>query len=630
MIMTQVESFLNGTRIEDVQVVRKIHSITLQVDESVAETFREEKIAKLEPCLNDQIDQDDIETYEVNPIIAESEPDEGIIEEIEDEEFTRCYQCDKCDEVTSTEESLEVHSFMKHSLLGITIETDVENNQELVVGSDGVSTLMRKCPTCCLFFETPTSLTIHLLECHSDEMLMSVVDTTSINFDNITKYIAYIRELMLLNETKFESVFKIEEDFKEYFYQYYSSDMVAGEEQVEDVKPQIKQERIHVIIESKFPKAEKVSVELNDEMRTWLRKEMTLRKKTVKSDCGEKRTIYQCAYCNVYSSNSQPGFRYHLMAKHLKGNNIADLQEVPAEFIPPVTVDKKARNVCRECNIKMKDQKHFESHQNAHELLAVISQHYMLPSCNTCNTVFIDDPALKLHLSKHDTNEDVSEPVIVHPGAMTLQSRKLKTPGETQSDEITDNNFAWNCGHCSMRFNKEVSCRYHLLIHHVSTFACPIDKREFSGFKVISLFCHHLKNKHSEMFPELIFSCTFCKTEFPSVYEKLAHMKNCTLKKFSCDHCGKKFFKKADLEAHLRFISGELFFPCKICDKRCETASDLNIHFRSHTKEVRNRFNEEFRMFLHILFIAETVPMFNLPEEIPNACHKISSSRESQ
>jgi len=124
-----------------------------------------------------------------------------------------------------------------------------------------------------------------------------------------------------------------------------------------------------------------------------------------------------------------------------------------------------------------------------------------------------------------------------------------------------------------------------MLMVHSSAFVCPIDKREFSGFKSVSLFAHHLRNKHSELFPELKFACTFCKMEFPSIYNKLSHMKSCSSKKFGCDHCDKKFFRKVDLKAHIRFVSGELFFSCKVCSKRCETMSDLKIHIRSHTKE---------------------------------------------
>ena len=146
---------------------------------------------------------------------------------------------------------------------------------------------------------------------------------------------------------------------------------------------------------------------------------------------------------------------------------------------------------------------------------------------------------------------------------------------------------------------------------HAASFTCPIDKREFIGFKAVSLFTHHLQNKHSaELFPELTFSCTFCKMEFPSIYDKLSHMKTCSLKKFSCDHCGKKFFKKGELSSHLKFVSGEIFFSCKYCEKKCETMSDLKIHWRSHTKEVS--VGQQVNAILNFLLISETFRVFSL------------------
>lgn len=236
-----------------------------------------------------------------------------------------------------------------------------------------------------------------------------------------------------------------------------------------------------------------------------------------------------------------------------------------------------------------RDKKQFTSHHNCHDLFKVIAEYYSFPACRTCDKLFIDDRALATHLENHNTKGDILLPIRTERvGACIEQGKQLsKNPIEIKGDEISDDGLTWRCGHCTKTFNKEASCRFHLLMTHVAIFVCPLEKREFSGFKAVSLFTHHIKNKHSELFPELTFTCTFCKMNFPSIYDKLSHMKSCSLKKYTCDHCGKKFFKKCDLNSHLRFISGELFFPCQHCGKKCETRSDLKIHLRSHTKEVR-------------------------------------------
>lgn len=588
MIQTQVDDFLKQIKnLEEIQVVRKLHSITLQVDQDSIMN----NVTESNDCDKSQADENEVHDYEevLSEVLTEEEEDEEEIEDKTSREedivviVSDCSQCPKCDEITTSNERCEIHEFFKHSLLGTQIENEAEVSQEMS------ESLQRKCGTCLAEFDEPTAFAYHLVVEHSSEILTQVnqlfgVNEVAVNLNIINKYISHVKELICDGEGR------IDERVKQYFYQIYSGE--AGkqieeddEEETENFSTEMFEESTEVI-EFKQPKSVKNTVNLSnldDESREWVRNEINTRKKHIENEFGVARVIYRCAYCNIYSSNSAPGFRYHLISKHLKENDIRELREVQTENVIPPMRSKIGRNTCDECNLKFKDQKMLISHRNSHELFETISQYYCFPACHTCNSLYIDESSLNIHLNKHDANKDVTQPILVPSGAIIIQGKRVAISQNTQ--EVPSKEFSWRCGHCTRKFSKEPACRLHLLMVHASIFTCPMDKREFSGFKAVSLFCHHLRNKHPEIFPDMMFPCTFCNLEFTSIYDKLFHMKSCSEKKFECDHCHKKFFKKGDLVSHLKFISGELFFQCKMCKKKCETLSDLKIHERTHTKE---------------------------------------------
>lgn len=623
MIIAQVEDFLNNSKsIQEIQVLRKLDSITLQTDGNVSKSIVDPLVVSYKKNVEQETKPEDeeekfVEDFDYEEVTSETELEaEEILEEIhsqveakqqKDEEemviVSNYLPCLKCGEVSTSDKTSEIHEFFKHSLLGIQVESEVENNQELFVVEDGTK-FIGKCSTCSIEFDDSSSLSNHLILCHSFDMLLSInelfaVDTARIDFSIVNKYIEYIKDL--IQSKDFDE--KIEDDIKAYFYQFYSGDELktvelsvdtveSDDENITFEDAEASQEATAIIpapsikTEKSVKRTVKNLKNLSEESRKWLRNEINLRRNVSKNEFGATRVFYRCAYCNVFSSNSAPGFRYHMASKHLRDTKLEDLKTVVPDFNISTNTKVIAKNTCVDCNLKFKDHKLFKAHRNYHDLFGTIAQYYLFPTCNTCSKLFIDESTLNLHLAMHDSNEDILQPLTVPPGALTLQGKPVDDPEIEQAEEISDDEFSWNCGHCARKFHREISCRLHLLLTHAGGFLCPIDKREFLGFKAVSLFSHHLKNKHSELFPEIKFACTFCKLEFSTIYDKLSHMKSCSSKKFACDHCGKKFFKKGDLAAHLKFVSGELYFQCKVCQKKCETVSDMKIHLRSHTKEV--------------------------------------------
>lgn len=605
MIMGQIDDFLKYvTDFERIQVIRKLRCITLQIDQTMAvekapeiskheapeQTFPIQQLKEEIFIFNEGVNQiQEDEHHDEDHPMGEDFDYEEIISGPEDQEdvvnvISEYISCSKCNEISSSATDQEIHEFFNHSTIGLQINDYVDSCKNLEESS-------YKCVACSLTVNEPTLLANHFLIEHTDDFINSVSAANS--FSDVAEYTNVIKDLLL--QPKDEDILvkaEVDDKLKQEFYKQYGNEITVDEEPEMLVEPDILVEP-EIIVEPEIlvePEIEtrKEKKVVDPESQEWIRKEITLRKKTVRIDNGSLRVIYQCAYCTKYTSNSTNGFRYHLTSKHLKSgqpDKVVQSMDITPEFGKQMSGKK---NICEECNLKFKDQKHLKNHMICHELFETVSSFYLFAKCNTCNKIFIDENSYNIHLMIHEDEGDLTQPIEVPPGAVIMQSSiKISGMPESKSSKIMDvphDEFSWNCGHCQERFLQQDACNFHLLMKHTSAFVCPVDKRDFSGFKAMSLFCHHLRNKHSELFPDLTFSCTFCKREFPSIYDKLSHMKNCSVKKFSCDHCGKKFFRKSELSNHLKFVSGELCYPCLICSKKFETNTDMKIHMRCHTK----------------------------------------------
>lgn len=236
---------------------------------------------------------------------------------------------------------------------------------------------------------------------------------------------------------------------------------------------------------------------------------------------------------------------------------------------------------CNECGIYFingngRKEKSFRIHSESHNILNVCSLYYQLPKCELYKTMFSNDDDLNTFLQ---SDQEYFEPIPTD-GMIAHVSRKLKEPIGTASGNEAD---AWRCGHCGVSYQTEVECNTHVMILHSKKLICPIDHMEFEGNRGISQFNIHMRNKHSEMFPGLVISCTYCQAEFTSIFDKLAHMKTCDEKKFECDHCSRKYYTKTELTRHLKIAAGEISYVCDICNKSCSSTMEVKLHRTAHT-----------------------------------------------
>lgn len=387
--------------------------------------------------------------------------------------------------------------------------------------------------------------------------------------DLISNYLNYIK--ILINGSSAE-LFN-DSEIRSYFFQTYAINEEIEEEMDNAFDENVQEHSdIDITEETKLICEKKTTEKTNDlssDEKEWIRNEISRGKCTMTSETGTKANYYRCTVSTSckHISNSSAGLRYHLIMKHLKDRkNLRDERKSDETVFLTAPLNKMntGKNCCIDCCLKFKDSRSHQLHEKCHELFQVVGQHSVFPMCSTCMCKFIDIESLNIHLEMHEKRENLKLPINVPYGAVREQGRNLKHsskinhPGETSETE-----YSYKCGHCEGKyFSSEEFCNFHILMTHIVCFSCPIDRMEFSGFKSVSLFIHHLKNKHTELFPNLSFKCTFCQMEFSTIYDKLQHMKNCDSKQLQCDHCEKRFFKKTDLAAHLKIVTGEVQYEC--------------------------------------------------------------------
>lgn len=273
-------------------------------------------------------------------------------------------------------------------------------------------------------------------------------------------------------------------------------------------------------------------------------------------------TALSCAICS-YSTMNPEAFRLH-GKKHLNLN-------VNQKLFKSARFEKL---FCIECSYQFSSQAHYQAHINGHQIYEIVAKHSTFPVCELCNMMFCDDSLATVHHNKHEVGATVEE-AIPCQGHFLKYGHQRDTGEEFFEDPRDDN--ALKCGHCLKKFRDEESCRLHQLIFHVTELKCPIESRVFNGNQAFNI---HLRNNHPELFGDVKFACSVCKEEFPTLYDKLKHMKTCDKKKFQCSHCDKKFSQKCYLMTHLKQISGQASVTCEICQKVCRDKGDYQIHFR--------------------------------------------------
>ena len=210
-----------------------------------------------------------------------------------------------------------------------------------------------------------------------------------------------------------------------------------------------------------------------------------------------------------------------------------------------------------ECRLRFDGESHLIVHQNCHRIFEVIATYAVNPECSVCKMIFISNEDLQLHLDRHKNDPESLLMPITALGVFYQNGEAFVDENYSETEVLDEN--AKSCGHCLMKFATDEECKQHLILFHATSFVCPFDQRLFDGIPTLS-FSNHLPSLSFRNLPDLEIACSLCKMQFDTVYDKLAHIKVCSAKKFHCDHCDKNFFRKAELVHHLKVVTGQRAF----------------------------------------------------------------------
>ena len=360
---------------------------------------------------------------------------------------------------------------------------------------------------------------------------------------------------------------------------------------------------------------------LPDEIREWIRQQIREHRVILESEDGQRSFEWTCGMCS-FTCNSSRTFNAHLIDSHVDAVKQDELEvakpnadgfwkcfkcgdELESEELlrqhftkheskthkPRKSKEiKKMQWTCTECWFQFSAQRSFDAHMRLHTTLHNMNQFIDLFTCDKCQMFFRSPEDLKVHNDKHGEGQSALVPAEGIALQKTILFKRLAIPYESHPGDST-------CGHCGRKIDGEINCKSHLLIHHVNPLVCPKDGRKFHGMQP---YICHLQKVHAELFPQSLL-CTHCKTSFDNIYERLAHMKLCSAKKFCCDHCDKRFSNKNYLNSHLKREMGLLSCQCSVCEKIFKAKDELKIHMRTHTKEVRKEIKNKIKNYLKIL-----------------------------
>lgn len=142
------------------------------------------------------------------------------------------------------------------------------------------------------------------------------------------------------------------------------------------------------------------------------------------------------------------------------------------------------------------------------------------------------------------------------------------------------------CRICSKVFAKNSMLKKHHAEIHLSKLPYCCSKCDKRFQELDELIAH--TRLHAGKMP---YTCKICKASFKTETQFKNHQpvhelaKVPTIKKISCEDCGKAFSKMCDLERHRRVHTGEKPFACMICNKRFQQAHNLTKHLLIHTRE---------------------------------------------
>ena len=141
----------------------------------------------------------------------------------------------------------------------------------------------------------------------------------------------------------------------------------------------------------------------------------------------------------------------------------------------------------------------------------------------------------------------------------------------------TDKQFS--CEICEKKYRTEKDLLKHKKSSHIDLRTCDICGASIRGGK--GALKDHIKTHEENR--ERPYSCETCGKSFYKPQLLKTHLESHNEEKiFSCQSCGKSFSRKALLKQHEMVHADALPFSCSVCSKTYKYRSTLQKHMRSH------------------------------------------------
>lgn len=137
------------------------------------------------------------------------------------------------------------------------------------------------------------------------------------------------------------------------------------------------------------------------------------------------------------------------------------------------------------------------------------------------------------------------------------------------------------CKVCDAGFVNHVSHKFHIRTHEKGKFQCKLCQTEFETVTKLRI---HDQRKHGT---KIVHKCGYCSKTFSDYRQKEAHLvTHGKTQKLKCSACDKVFKASKHLNTHVRRDHlMERRHPCKMCDMKFFSNSELKMHVVKHSTE---------------------------------------------
>ncbi|XP_051564758.1 zinc finger protein 142-like isoform X1 [Myxocyprinus asiaticus] len=206
-------------------------------------------------------------------------------------------------------------------------------------------------------------------------------------------------------------------------------------------------------------------------------------------------------------------------------------------------------------------------------------------TCPTCQKMFSQSQALKIHMKSHNRTQDGQSLLCFHKGCLFQYTEKKKLQKHALDEHQIE---AIECRHhaCSIFFGSREEMEKHFSTHQA--YHCP--HCDFSCSNK-SRFQQHKRQGHPGK-QEL--KCSFCpfSTLNPVDFDQHVGHFHANEKTHHCPQCSFATAHKRVLKRHMLMHTGEKPHKCTICDFRCRDETYLSKHMLTHSNDKQHMCSE--------------------------------------